>query len=330
MFALFSGLSALLLEGLALWLLGTAEHHAHPLAIFLLAHLAASALLALTALALMPSLTAGSRRSSGLLMFALSAFIPLLGFVGIAAGLWIGRYRLAASRPRGLRTLDLPALDPHQRERKGFHQSGVSGFLRNRRVPTPQRLKALVALQHVPGRVASPLLRDLLGDDSEDLRLLAYGMLDRKEKTLNAQIHAEQQRLSSARSAITQALAHTRLAGLYWELIYQQLALGDLRTHAAEAGLRHAREALALRPSGAGLYLRCGQCLLALGRAPEAEVAFEAARAAGLPDHRVLPHLAELAFLRRDFAAVRRLLAPLGSWRGMMGVQKVAQFWSPQ
>jgi len=30
------------------------------------------------------------------------------------------------------------------------------------------------------------------------------------------------------------------------------------------------------------------------------------------------------------FAAVRRLLAPLGSWRGMMGVQKVAQFWSPQ
>ncbi|TVO64986.1 hypothetical protein [Denitromonas ohlonensis] len=330
MFALLSGLSALLLEALALWLLGTADSRTHPLAVVLLPHLAASALLALSALALMPALTARSRRASGLLMFALSAFIPGLGFAGIMAGLWIGRYRLAARRPRGLRTLELPALDPHQRERSGFHQTGAGGFLRNPRAPTPQRLKALVALQHVPGRVASPLLRDLLGDDSEDLRLLAYGMLDRKEKTLNAQIQAERQRLASARSAITLALAHTRLAGLYWELIYQQLAQGDLRTHAAESGLHHAREALALRPNGAGLYLRCGQCLLALGNTTEAEVAFEAARAAGLPDHRVLPHLAELAFLRRDFAAVRRLLAPLASWRGMMGVQKVAQFWSPR
>lgn len=328
MFALLFSLSALLLEGLALGVLVTADDSSHSLAAFLLPHLAASALLALAGRALMPSLSARSPRASAALMFALSAFIPLLGFLGVATGLWIGRYRRAANGPRGLRTLALPPLDPHQRTGTGFHQAGVSGFLRNRRVPTPQRLKALVALQHVPGRVASPLLRDLLGDDSEDLRLLAYGMLDRKEKTLNAQIHAEHRRLASRPGTTAQLLAHTRLAGLYWELIYQQLAQGDLRTHAAQTGLHHARAALALRPSAAGIHLRCGQFLQALGESTSAEAALEAARAAGLPDHRVLPHLAELAFLRRDFAAVRRLLAPLGQWPGMTGMHKVAQLWS--
>ena len=58
------------------------------------------------------------------------------------------------------------------------------------------------------------------------------------------------------------------------------------------------------------------------------ETAVGFVRAAGLPDHRVLPHLAELAFLRRDFAAVRRLLVPLDHWPGMTGMHKVAQLWS--
>ncbi|KAA3649725.1 MAG: hypothetical protein DWQ11_18210 [Proteobacteria bacterium] len=330
MFALLLSLSALSLEGLALGVLGSADTGEGLLAAFLLPHLAASALLALAGRALMPSLTARAPGASVALMFALSAFIPLLGFLGVATGLWIGRYRRAMRGPRGLRTLALPPLDPHQRARAGVHPTGVSGFLRNRRVPTPQRLKALVALQHVPGRVASPLLRNLLGDDSEDLRLLAYGMLDRKEKGLNAQIHAEHRRLAANPGPTAQLLAHTRLAGLYWELIYQQLAHGDLRTHAADTGLFHARAALALRPSAAGMHLRCGQFLQTLGDADGAEVALEAARSAGLPDHRVLPHLAELAFLRRDFAAVRRLLAPLGHWPGTTGMHKVAQLWRPR
>ena len=327
MSALISGLSALLCEGVALATLADAGSSGAALARFMLAHAAASALLAWTGLKVMPKLTADAPRASAVLMFALAAFVPVLGFAGIATGLWLGRYRYAGSGADGLRTLALPALDPHQRSGDGFHQAGVSGFLRNPRVPAPQRLKALVALQHVPGRIASPLLRTLLGDDSEDLRLLAYGMLERKEKTLNAAIHAEHQRLAAARTPTAQTLAHTRLAGLYWELIYQGLAQGDLRQHAAESGLRHVREALTLHPAAAGLRLRSGQFLSTLGDTAGAQTAFEAALAAGMPSHRVLPLLAELAFQRRDFAAVRTLLAPLASWHGMTRVEKVADFW---
>ena len=69
----------------------------------------------------------------------------------------------------------LPALDRHQRMVKTIRQSGIRNFIGNGEAPVASRLKALVALQAVPTRVSSPVLRELLSDGVEDLRLLAYG-----------------------------------------------------------------------------------------------------------------------------------------------------------
>lgn len=327
MFALVIAFLALLYELLALFTLIDPLRGDTALAHFALIHAAASALLAWAGLRMMPAVTASAPRASALLMFALSAFVPLLGFLGVAAGLWVGRYRRVGGGADGVRTLRLPPLDPHQRAPAGFHQAGVTSVLSNPCILTARRLKALVALQLVPGRIASPLLRKLLGDDIEDLRLLAYGMLERKEKALNEDILVEQQRLDAAQTTAERTLAHTRLAELYWELTYQELAQGDQRRHTAEAGLGHVRAALVLQPDAADLHLRYGQFLNALGDTEGAHAAFEQALAAGIPAHRVLPLLAEHAFGRRDFNTVRALLVPLKAWHGMMRTEKVLQLW---
>ena len=327
MFMRLIALLALSCEVLALHTLIDAGRDSDALAHFALYHAVASALLAWAAVNAMPALTASAPWASAMLIFALSAFVPLLGFCGVATGLWIGRYRHTAGAAIGLCALDLPQLDPHQRGPGGFAHGGVTAILRNPRIPAAQRLRALAGLQHVPGRIACPLLRDLLGDDCEDLRLLAYGMLEHREKAVNDDIVAEQRRLAAARTGTERALAHRRLAGLYWELIYQELAQGDLRRHAAQAGLGHACEALALQPDVAGLHLRRGQFLNVLDETEDARKAFEAAFSAGIPSHRVLPLLAEHAFRRRDFNSVRALLAPLEAWHGMTRVRKVASFW---
>ena len=130
MFALLFSLSALLLEGLAFGVLLTADDSSRSLVAFLLPHLAASALLALAGRALMPSLTARAPRASVALMFALSAFIPLLGFIGVATGLWIGRYRRAAHGPRGLRKRGTGHLVDQRHGRGGIR----AGLLADRRV----------------------------------------------------------------------------------------------------------------------------------------------------------------------------------------------------
>ena len=114
----------------------------------------------------------------------------------------------------------------------------------------------MVALQYVSGRTASPLLRTVLSDPSEDLRLLAYGMLDTLEKRVNRSIDAELSALRAAQaeegSAGLGALESAqRLSDLYWELIYQELVQGDLRKHAIKESLLTANGCWPSKPDNA-------------------------------------------------------------------------------
>jgi hypothetical protein len=126
----------------------------------------------------------------------------------------------------------------------GFRQTGLRAVLSNSEVPTRSRMRAMVALQHISGRISSPLLRNVLNDASEDLRLLAYGMLDSLERNISRAIDKELDTLQKAREIEGQDTlgpvgiqAAEKLSALYWELVYQNLAQGDMRDHAIRESL---------------------------------------------------------------------------------------------
>ena len=321
-------LSALLLELTAWFQLASAGTDDALLLAYVGAHAGASALLGAAIWLILPARLRQPRIPVWLLLFGVGFGIPVLGFLALIVGLVSLPLLPAFKDPTRFAAVRLPELDPHERHTLGtFRQAGVRQFLNNPRAPVQQRLRALVALQNAPTHVASPMLRDLLTDGTEDLRLLAYGMLDGHEKRLNAAIHAERGRLAAARDEAARATAARRLSGLYWELIYQGLAQGDLRTHAARESLGFTEQALTLGGADAGLLLRKGRLLHALGSLADADAAYAAAHAAGLPDTRVLPYRAEVAFEQRDFARVRRLLAPLAHWPGLARLQQVVNLW---
>jgi len=216
----------------------------------------------------------------------------------------------------------------HQRPGTGFRQAGMRSFLANAQAPLLARLRALVALRNISGRVASPLLRDALTDPSEDLRLLAYGMLDNKEKQLNRSIHAESTRFAAAveRSA-EQGEAAQRLADLYWEFVYQDLVQGDLRAHALQQSLHYTRIALARARDDAGLHLRHGRLLQSLGKPRAARAAYDRALARGMPKTRIVPYLAEAAYDIGDFDAVRALMNELGDWQLLPRLRPLIRYW---
>ncbi len=299
------------------------------LLLYLLAHAGSSALLALLALPMLPQRLSTPRRATALLLFATSYAVPLLGILAVIAGIWLLKRLQPTAHGDVFQALDLPELDPQQRPGVGFRQAGMRAFLANARAPVATRLRALVALQNVPGRVASPLLRDVLSDASEDIRLLAYGMLDNKERHLNEAIHRETQRFEAASpDGAEHAEAARRLSDLFWELVYQELAQGDLRTHALHRALHFTDIALAATPDDAGLFLRIGRLRQSLGDPDAAQAAYARAQALGLPKTRILPYLAELAFARNDFATVRTLMHELGDWQSLPRLQPVIRYWS--
>ena len=321
-------LYTLLLEALAWSGLLLDSHGDGALLLFLLAHGGACIIFAIAGLTLLPP-AFSTPRVPALLLIATTAYaLPVVGFVAAIAGILILRALPAQAGQDAFRAIALPEIDPHMRQGSGFRQAGMRSFLANSRAPVASRLRALVALQNISGRVATPLLRDVLTDPSEDIRLLAYGMLDNKEKHLNQAIHAESARFSQA-SADTRERgdAARRLADLYWELVYQELAQGDLRTHALEQSLQFTTIALQSAENDAGLHMRHARLLQSLGNTDAARAAYDRALALGMPKTRIVPYLAELAFDTGNFRQARTLMSELGDWQSLPRLQPVIRYW---
>ncbi len=325
------GLSALGLE-IGAWSAGLLqqEHSDTALLSYLLLHGAASVLLSLSLLPLLPPRLARPRWAALALMVACSYAIPLAGFAGVLAAFVVLRLYRGQHGTVAFGMLQTPEFDQHQKHHSAMRQVGLRSFLGNHQAPLHTRLRAMASLQHVPGRTASPLLREVLSDPSEDLRLLAYGMLDNLEKRINRSIDQELDALQSAQSLAQQEQVQAgaqRLSDLYWELIYQELVQGDLRQHAMAESLRYCQQVLQQQPGNAPLLLRQGRLQHALGQQAQARASYQQALALGLPATRVLPYQAELSFTERNFDQTRALLQELGQWNALPRLRPVIDYW---
>ncbi|HZX33322.1 MAG TPA: hypothetical protein VFF03_18365 [Rhodocyclaceae bacterium] len=331
MFQTKLGFYALTLESAA-WLgVVFVNHEDGALLAYLILHGGASALFCLFALALLPQRMAKPRLPLLALFFGAGYALPIVGFVAVLAGIHFLRRLPPEADREFFRSLQIPELDPHQRAGKGFNQAGLRSFLNNGKAPVAARLRALVALQNVSGRVSAPLLREVLSNPSEDIRLLAYGMLDRQEKRLSKAIHLEVRQLAEHPPGSPEnRAAARRLSDLFWELVYQELAQGDLRTHALEESLRYARVCLGYTPDDPVLLLREGRLVQELGDPLGAQAIYERAMAMGLPKTRIVPYLAEVAYDLGDYGSVRSLMAELGGWESLPRLRPVIKYWCQQ
>ena len=153
------------------WLL--AERSDAALLSYLLLHGAASLLLSLALLPLLPQRLIKPRWATLLLMAAFSYAVPVAGFAGVLLAFIILRVYRRGAEAEAFGSVQLPEFDQHQLRQSQFRHAGMGSFLGNTRIPVQARMRAMAGLQYVSGRTASPLLRSALSDPSEDLRLLA-------------------------------------------------------------------------------------------------------------------------------------------------------------
>lgn len=263
-----------------------------------------------------------------LLFFNFAFFIPVLGLPGVFVAMFIAGYRRRARVSQPFTNLVMPEFVLSLRESEiRFSQGGIKSRLAHSSIPTQQRLQSLLALQGIPARVSSPLLQDMLGDASDDIRLVAYGLLDSREKKITAQIHRELVNLRTAESRELRLVGLRHLAELYWEMVYAGLAQGDLRIHALNQALYYADSALKLANQDTGLLFLKGRILLESKSYEEARLILELAMSYGLPESRALPYIVEIAFNRRDFATVQNLLAQLSVYQLTPIMKNAIQFW---
>jgi Flp pilus assembly protein TadD len=330
MFGFSRGLAAFTLESGGLVALFSYSSDPRLLAGYLAAHAAASALAASLLLPMLPAAQRSRPLAVFLFFFAFCFFVPVLGVAGMLGAVVIGRLIPLQARAERFELHSAPVYDPRSEEVASVRSKGAVRLqLSNTAAPTETRLRALLAVQSLPARIANPVVREILSDPSDDLRLVAYGILDAREKSINARIHAATQRLErGGLPAGEQASVEKQLAELYWELIYQGLVQGDLRAHAAAEARAHLSRALALEQDDPALWSLDGRLAAADGDFERAQASFEKAAALGLPQARVLPYLAEVAFRRRRFDELRVLAAKLGELPQTQRMAQVVKYWN--
>ena len=279
------------------------------LAAYLIAHAMACALLTLILLPLMPSRYRGQPITTGVFLFTLQFAIPFIGSVGLVLGMLLALYLPRSSRDIPWQEVDIPELpfQPIDMDLQVvYSQGGLRQVLREA-ISTDKRLKALMATRQMNDRDAIEILREALKDPSDDVRLLAYSMLEQKEKTLAQRAGTLQQSLQNADDLTSVSLLR-RLAQVWWEMAYLGLAQGGLRHYYLDSAGKLLRRLVARRSQHNDWRL-LGRVELALGNIDNAEEAFRSALAGGSSPELIMPYLGEVAYLRRDFAQVRQHLS---------------------
>ena len=292
------------------------------------AHTLISGVVALATYLMLPQCYRKPRFSITALMFSFAFIAPVVGAVGL---LLITRVNLRRAQVEdsfsipvsvGFPVYDVQAVDQHR---------GGQGAIRSRlgrQVPNELRMQSLLTLQAVPSRVSNPILEDLLGDETDDVRLVAFGMLDAEEKKISTQIRHESGRLAGSLTQDQRYDCLRQLAELNWELVYACLAQGELRQHILTQAADFADQALALHAdAGSGLTFLRGRIWLECGDMAAAQRAIERAVEMGQPRTSAWPYLAEIAFRRRDFHMVRQYMQQLSTLNLASRTRAVEDFW---
>jgi hypothetical protein len=266
-----------------------------------------------------------------ILLFSLCFFIPILGLLGFVIAEIITILLPSLPFIPNIMRITQPSYQPtHESKKITFRLGRTHEQLNNQSLSLDLRMKALLTIQNTPTRYTSKLLRDTLGESFDDLRLLAYGILSSKEKLIIQRIHDALQRLRISKQQENNEasyIAARELAELYWELTYQKLVQGGIFSYALEQVQYYVTEAAHWCESDSGLRVLSGRAHLLAGDLDSAVVDFSTAMTLGMPQIRIQPYLAEVAFLKRDYAKVRQLMHQNQTENRMPLLRQVTDYW---
>lgn len=246
-----------------------------------------------------------------LFLFSISFFIPVLGVIGVLVAVFPALHTQRWRAEQVWQNMGVPGLPFRPLERRNsplFADGGLQDVLHQATDPE-RRLNALLATQRMPAHESVPILKLALRDPADDVRLLAYSMLDQKESRINQRIEKLLDRLGNS-DEDNPAAQHAGLARWYWELAYLGLAQGSVLAHVLSQARKHAQQSLELKPDP-DIQLLGGRIALEQGEISTARTFFRHAENGGIRFEKIAPFLAEAAFLSGDYTEVPRLLATL-------------------
>ncbi len=300
--------------------------------VWLIAHVAASVLAAVSISSMVHNLVPGKRLPLIMLFTSLSFFMPFIGALGTWCSVTFGAI-LANGRHKDnvfwqvTSNADLPFAAPIDRP---LAKLDSRGFVEQLTFDTQsdKLYNKVAAAKNIRTSQSAPVLKSAIGHSNERIRLVAHQMLDKKANRLNREI----QRLESEAKILestSKSNIHLQIANNYWELLTleddEPVAREELLLKAAS----HAAQSLATEPRNVNAHFTLGQIYLKQGEIERATASFERSIELGISPDKALPYIAEAAFISRNYKKLRATLAEVSpAFRSYPPMSNVVEYWA--
>lgn len=237
--------------------------------------------------------------------FLLGFFIPFLGNIGILFILFLDSkneyINIEKEQIWQITTLPhMPDRPPILDKKITISAHGMPNRLKNMQNPN-EHLNIVLATRFMKDKNAILLLTTAMRNPEDDIRLLAFSLLEKRGVETNAQIEILKRRLEKGESKTN---IHKLIGQKYLTLATQGLIQDEMKTQILKAADEHLNRALDETPSDNKAHFILGQVLLENKKIEQAEQAFKTALKLGFPSGEIYPLLAEIAFHRRRFREI--------------------------
>ncbi|SEK42190.1 tetratricopeptide repeat protein [Nitrosovibrio tenuis] len=270
-----------------------------------------------------------SKLSVFIFFFVVIFYLPVLGLIGLISAIPVvaGHSSSKPERPNFLMNInkirDLPS-ETTVTGGQPVNLHSLHDLYRSRN--SDRRLQAVYATLKLKDRDAIPLLRMALGDPVDDIRLLAYALLDRKEYRLSKRIEKSKQELEKKENSGKKQL-YRQIANDYWELAHLGLVQGEAKKHVLGMAYKYIELGLGYSPQDSGILFQYAQILLRLGKYQQAFEQFKKAEILGIEYISLLTYYAEIAFCSRHYHEVKQLMAAIELPAAYPLLTTAARFW---
>ncbi len=239
------------------------------------------------------------------LFFLICLLIPVISGIGLLLSLSINSHFSKPFLGELSNTIKIPELPVHllqTMQLSSYKGESLLGVLDASTVEN-QRINAVLKTRQMTDKAAIPILKVALLDPVDEVRLLAYSMLDKKEKIIGRQISSQLKALKDKPSE-KHIAEHMSLAEAYWELSYLGLVNGQAQLHILQDAFSHIQKVVKHRTTDADAYFLQARIALALNLYDIAEDSLDQVVKLELNTKRAKSYQKELAFVSRHFGEV--------------------------
>ncbi|MEI6707915.1 MAG: hypothetical protein WCK96_12370 [Methylococcales bacterium] len=268
-----------------------------------------------------------SRSINFLLFFIVAFYIPVLGMLGLVLAVIPGLLFIKTDSTLLINFNTIREFSNTPVDRRLHFKYGVVSLENLLHSQNPdKRLSAVYATLKLDDKNAIPLLRIALRDPVDDIRLLAYALIDRKEQRISERIEYARQSLENNDIPNTRHLYKCIIKD-YWELAHLGLVEGETLNYVLNKTRGYLEKALQLYPRDRGLHLQYAKLLLRLRKPQFAYNEFKIAETLGVSKKPLLLYYAEIGFLQRRYGEVKRSMKEVNLMTARPQIHAARRFW---